>query len=285
LVLICLLWGANMVSIRISNQGIPPLLSATLRSGVGAFLLWLYARAGNKRIWFPPGRRLQGCLIGILFALDFIFLYWGVAYTTASRSIIFLYTHPFWVAIGAHFLVQGDHLRASKGLGLLLAFAGLAAVFAIRSAELPALHLRGDVMEIAAALFWAATTLYIKRTAQRFPTDHYQTLFAQLFFSIPVLGGAAFLFERHRPLLLTGPVVWAFAYQCIAVAFFSYLLWFWMIIRFPVSRLTAFTFLAPLFGVILGSTVLSEPAPPLLWIGMLLVALGIYLVNRPARFR
>jgi len=164
-----------------------------------------------------------------------------------------------------------------------MAFTGIAAVFAIHSAELPPSHLRGDLMEVTAALFWAATTLYIKRTAERFPTDHYQTLFAQLFFSIPVLGTAAFVFERHRPLLLTAPVVWAFLYQCLVVAFFSYLLWFRMILRFPVSRLTAFTFLAPLFGVILGAIVLSESTPPLLWIGMLLVALGIYLVNRPPR--
>ena len=75
----------------------------------------------------------------------------------------------------------------------------------------------------------------------------------------------------------------ALAYQCVIVAFFSYVLWFWMISQFPVSTLTAFTFLAPLFGVILGAAALSEPVSPPVWIGLGLVGAGIYLVNRPGR--
>jgi drug/metabolite transporter (DMT)-like permease len=111
---------------------------------------------------------------------------------------------------------------------------------------------------------------------------HYQTLFAQLLFSIPILGLGSLLFERGQPLSLTAPVLGALAFQIILVAFFSYLLWFWMIHRFAVSRLAAFTFLAPLFGVILGGLVLKEAIPLLLWAGLALVGAGIYLVNRPS---
>lgn len=49
------------------------------------------------------------------------------------------------------------------------------------------------------------------------------------------------------------------------------------------SKLTAFTFLAPLFGVILGAAVLSEPVSPPMWLGLALVGAGIWVVNRPAR--
>ena len=136
-------------------------------------------------------------------------------------------------------------------------------------------------MELAAAVFWAATTLYIKKVVGDRAFTHYQTLFAQLFFSIPVLGAAWLLFERGKSLSLSAPVLGAFGYQCVVVAFFSYLLWFWMIHRFPVSRLAAFTFLTPMFGVILSGLVLREPVPLLLWVGLVLVGAGIYLVNRP----
>ena len=77
----------------------------------------------------------------------------------------------------------------------------------------------------------------------------------------------------------------ALAYQTLVVAFFSHILWFWMIHRFPVSRLAAFTFLAPLFGVILSGLLLKEDLPFQLWIGLILVGLGIYLVNRPEAVR
>jgi drug/metabolite transporter (DMT)-like permease len=67
----------------------------------------------------------------------------------------------------------------------------------------------------------------------------------------------------------------------VVVAFFSYILWFWMIHRYPVSRLTAFTFLAPLFGVSLSGLILGESITLRLLLGLTLVAGGIYLVNRP----
>ena len=281
LVLVCFLWGVNVISIRISNQGIPPVLAAALRSAFGAVLVWLYAWARGYDTSLPKGEVRHGMVIGLFFALDFILFYWGLAFTTASRSIIFLYTHPFWVAIGAHFWLQGDRLTPLKSAGLVLAFCGILAVFAARSSELPSGYWIGDLMEVGAAVFWGATTLYIKWMVQRRTFTHYQTLFAQLLYSVPVLALCSFFLERSRTVTLTGLVPWAFAYQVVAVAFFSYILWFWMIGQYPVTSLTSFTFLAPLFGVFLGSVALSEPVLPLAWLGLILVGAGIYLVNRP----
>ncbi|RJR42935.1 MAG: DMT family transporter [Desulfobacteraceae bacterium] len=281
LLLVCFLWGANVVSIRISNQGIPPIFSAALRSAVASVLIYLYAARKGEAVLFPRGQRRHAAVIGFLFAMDFLFLYWGIAFTTASRSIIFLYTHPFFVAVGAHLFLEGDRLTFSKSAGLVLAFFGLVSVFAARSDELPSGYWIGDLMEVAAAVFWAATTLYIKKMVQSRSVTHYQTLYAQLFYSIPVLALGALLFERSSSPSLTTPVLLAFSYQCFAVAFFSYILWFWMIGRYSVSRLTAFTFLSPLFGVLLGSLVLSEPVGYLVFIGLAFVGAGIYIVNRP----
>jgi drug/metabolite transporter (DMT)-like permease len=114
---------------------------------------------------------------------------------------------------------------------------------------------------------------------------HYQTLFAQLLYSIPILAAGWAIFEKLDGPRLDWLVLTAFAYQCLVVAFFSYILWFWMISRFSVSVLTAFTFFAPLFGTVLGAVVLSEPVTPMVWIGMALVGTGIYLVNRLPKTR
>ena len=283
LIMICFLWGGNAVTIRISNQGIPPLMAATIRSMVAAGCIALFARFKGRSFLMPRGDKIHGMVIGFLFGMDFLFLYWGVAFTTASRSVIFLYTHPFWVALGAHFFVQGERLTPAKGLGLIMAFAGVLSVFSARSSALPSGYWIGDLMEVVAAVFWGSTTLYLKKISQKKPISHYQTLFAQLFFSVPVLGIGSLIFEGGKGLALSGLILAAFAYQILVIAVFSYLFWFWMIIQFPVSNLTAFTFLAPLFGVIMGSVLLSEPVTPLVWIGMALVGGGIYLVNRPSK--
>jgi drug/metabolite transporter (DMT)-like permease len=284
-IFICFLWGANLVSIRISNQGIPPMLAAASRSVIAGCLLWVYARLNGLSLSLKRKDIIHGIIIGFLFGTEFLLIYWGLSFTTASRSVIFLYTHPFWVTLGAHFFLKDDRLTPRKIAGLFLAFAGILSVFRSYSEQLPSGYWIGDLMELAAAFFWASTTLYIKNMSQTRDISHYQTLFAQLLYSIPILVAGWVILEKLNGPNLNALVLTAFAYQCLVVAFFSYILWFWMISRFSVSLLTTFTFFAPLFGTLLGAIVLSEPVTPMVWMGMALVGGGIYLVNRLPKTR
>src|SRR5690606_40676690 len=63
-----------------------------------------------------------GLLVSVLFALEFALLYPGLQHTTAAHAVILLYTSPFVVALGAHFLIPGDRLTTAKVAGLLLAW-------------------------------------------------------------------------------------------------------------------------------------------------------------------
>lgn len=285
LVLLCLLWGGNMVSIKLSNQGVPPILTCTIRSVVAALLLWIYASWQEQRVFLAAGDLKHGAAIGGLFGVEFLMLYYGIDLTNASRAIIFLYTQPLWTALGAHFFLSAERLTATKSVGLILSFAGLVTVFGTRPTTVGHLYWVGDLMEVGAAVLWAATSIYIKRFMLDKPITHYQTLFAQLFFSIPVLAAGWLFFEWGRPVRLDTLVIGAVVYQSVVIAFASYLLWFWMIHRYQVSRLAAFTFLTPLSGVILSGVLLEEQLTTLLFAGLVLVAAGLYLVNRPDRGR
>jgi drug/metabolite transporter (DMT)-like permease len=280
LILLCFLWGANAVSIKFSNQGMPPIMAAALRSLVSGALLWAYARMNRQTVAFPPGQTRHALVIGLLFGLEFLFVYWALTFTPASRSLIFLYTHAFWVAVGAQFFLKDDRLNPAKLFGLVLAFCGVVAVFRARSPELPPLYWVGDLMALSGAIFWAATTLYVKRITEKVNLKHYQTLFAQLIYSFPLLALGSVVFELPAGLDLTPLVLASLFYQSVVVAFASFLVWFWLIHRHTVSRLASFTFLAPLFGVILGGLILNEPLTLLVWIGLACVAGGIYVVNR-----
>jgi drug/metabolite transporter (DMT)-like permease len=283
LIFICLIWGGNMVSIKFSNMGIPPMVAATVRSMIAATLLWGFAAARGKSVWMKGPDLRFGVTIGILFGLDFLFLYWGTAYTVASRAVIFLYTHSIWAAIGAHFFLKGDRLTPLKTSGLLISFLGVVLVFGVKSGNLPPNYWIGDILEVVAALFWAATTVYIKWSTGKRPFDHYQTLFSQLFYSIPVLAVGLLILDLGKPVVLSAPVLGALFYQSVVVAFVCYLLWFWMIHTYPVGRLVSFLFLVPLFGVLLSGVILGDPLPLQLWAGLLCVGSGIYLVNKPKR--
>lgn len=277
---LCLLWGANIVSIKVSNQGISPILAATVRSIVASILLWGYATTLRESVFLPAGLTKHGVAVGFLFGVEFLFLYWGFQFTDASRAVIFLYTQPVWTAVLAHLLLPDDRLGLSKAAGVILAVAGLCLVFGSNPGQLGSTHWVGDLMEVAAGFLWAATTIYIKRFVWNTSITHFQTLFSQLSFSIPVLCLGFVLLEWDAPVSLTPPVVAALFYQTVIVAFASYLGWFWLLHRYQASRLSAFTFLTPLFGVILSGLLLGEPLTLYLWMGLGLVAVGIYLVNR-----
>lgn len=255
-------------------------MSAAIRSVVASLLLWFYAQVLNERVFLPRGFLRHGLFIGLLFALQFLFLYWGLKFTDASRAVIFVYTQPLWTLLLAHLFLHDEGLGISKVTGVIIALVGLCLVFGSRSTELGPYYWIGDLMEIATGFLWAATTIYVKRFIWNTPITHFQTLFAQLFFSIPLLVLASLLLEWGSPVLLTRPVIGALFYQSPIVAFASYLAWFWLLHRFQAGRLAAFTFLTPVFGVILSGVFLHEQLTSFLGIGLLMVAGGIYLVNR-----
>jgi drug/metabolite transporter (DMT)-like permease len=86
---------------------------------------------------------------------------------------------------------------------------------------------------------------------------------------------------QETPIRYLNGLIWvSLAYQGILVAFISYLVWFFLVHSYPVSRLSAFTFLTPVFATLAGVLLLGEPLTLHLIISLTLVSIGIYIVNR-----
>lgn len=234
------------------------------------------------RLFERDGSLNHGVVIGLLFAGEFVFLYWGLVLTTASHSVVFLYTAPFFVALGAHRFLPDEPLRPGRVVGLALAFAGLWLAVADGLTFPTRRELLGDLLELIAALMWGATTVVIKRRRDLRLTPQ-KTLFYQLAISAVVLIGLSLALKEAAVTDLRPLVLASFLYQSILVAFVSYLTWFWLLARYPASNLAAFSFWTPVFGVFAGGLLLGERVSPLLWGAVALVAVGIFLVNRPPR--
>jgi drug/metabolite transporter (DMT)-like permease len=280
LTVLCLLWGLNAVAIKVSNQGIAPICGAGVRSLIAAGCLVSWMKL--KRIALFSGSIPDGMIVGILFGVEFGVLYSSLLYTTASSAWILLYTTPFFHAVGAHYFLKGDRLNLGKGIGLILAFCGI--VFLLSEhAGLPSLDsLVGDMLALMAAILWAATTIFIKRRLVG-KVSHHHTLLYQTIFSIPVLFVLSWIFGEEPIRHINGLILLSVAYQGIVVAFISYLLWFLLVHSYAVSRLSAFTFLTPVFATLAGVLLLRESLTFRLVLSLLLVSLGIYVVNRDWR--
>jgi drug/metabolite transporter (DMT)-like permease len=277
---LCLSWGFNNVSIKLAIHDIPPLIQSSTRSAIAAFIVFAWTQARGMALFKRDGTLGAGILAGVLFALEFVLIYRGLVWTTATRGVLFLYLAPFFVVIGSRWLVPGDQFSLSQWLGLLLSFAGIVIAFGLPTPATDPRQMLGDIMLVGGGAAWAATTLVIKASAlNRISAE--KTLLYQLVVSAPLLAVGALIFGERMNAVPSTVAIGAFAYQTIWVVSVTFAVWFALIMRYSAARLSVFTFLAPLFGVAAGHFVLNEPLTPAFAVAAVLVAAGLLLVNRP----
>jgi drug/metabolite transporter (DMT)-like permease len=277
---LCLSWGFNNVAIKLAIHDIPPLIQSASRSVLAAIVVGIWTQLRGIPLFRRDGSLLAGILAGVFFALEFILIYRGLVWTTATRGVLFLYLAPFFVVLGSRWLIPGDHFHRSQWLGLLLSFAGIVIAFGLPTPAADPRQVFGDLMLVGGAAAWAATTLIVKSSAlSRVSAE--KTLLYQLAVSAPLLALGALLFGEHID-AMPGPLaLGAFAYQAFWVVSVTFTVWFALIVRYSAARLSVFTFLAPLFGVAAGHIVLNDPLTPAFAVAVALVAGGLLLVNRP----
>lgn len=280
MLLLCLLWGFNQVAIKLAIPELPPVIQAAIRSAFAGLLVAAWAQARGIPLTARDRTLFPGIAAGVLFGVEFLLIYRGLLWTSASRAVLFIYTAPFFVVIGSRWFLPGDRFGPSQWLGLLLSFAGIVLAFGFPAPSGNPHELLGDFMQLAAGAAWGATTVIMKASAlSRAPFE--KVLLYQLGVSAPLLAGGALVFGERLARIPSGLTLASVAYQVLIISSASYLAWFALIQRYSASRLSAFTFLTPLFGVAAGHLVLGEPITPTFALAVGLVITGLFLVNRP----
>lgn len=278
IVFMCFFWGLNQVAIKFSLPDVPPLMQVTVRSGGGLLLVLAWAWFRGVKLFERDGTLIPGIISGILFGLEFAFIFPGLQFTTASRASLFVYTAPFFVALGAKWFIPNERIGTLQWLGLALCFTGLIAAIGIPQANVDAKVLLGDGLVLIGAALWGATTLVVKATKLSAIAPE-KTLIYQLAFSVPIFIVLSFVMGEsvsHAPGAVAG---WWLFYQVLVVGL-TFPVWFTLIQRFSATRVSAFTVLTPLFGVAAGCVLLGEPFTAAFAIAVVLVAAGLVLVNR-----
>lgn len=278
-VLICLTWGFNQPAIKLALHDVPPLTQCAIRSALATLIVLALMRWRGLPIAARDGSLAAGLIAGALFGFEFLLIYRGLLYTTASRAVLFIYLAPFFVVLGARWLFPGDRFGLMQWAGLLMAFAGMVVAFGVPAPASSPDQLLGDLMMAVAAASWAATTLVIKASALSRVSPE-KTLLYQLALCVPIVTLGAIVFGERIAAMPSAVSLGSLAYQTIVVGT-TFSVWFALIVKFSASRLSAFTFLTPLFGVAAGHLVLGEPLTPVFALAVALVAGGLILVNRP----
>lgn len=282
MLLICLIWGLQQVVLKATAADISPVFQISLRSGVAALLVGMVMVARGERMRLTDDTWRAGLLVGALFGLEFLLVGEGLRHTSASHMVVFLYTAPIFAALGLHWRLPAERLGAVQWLGIALAFGGLAIAFFGRSGGAPASAsgnmLWGDFLGLMAGAAWGATTVVV-RCSKLAAVPATQTLMYQLVVAFVMLMVVSFATGQAH--FNPTPTVWvSLLFHSVVVSFASFLLWFWLLRKYLASQLGVFSFMTPLFGIVLGAWLLHESVEPSFMIGAVPVLVGIVLVSR-----
>jgi len=269
----------NQVVIKVTAGGFNPVFAAGVRSAGAVVVLLIWMRLRGSSFHVPREAWMAGIVAGLLFALEFTCLFLALDITTVSRASVIFYSMPVWLALIAHFVLPGEHLTQPKSIGLVLAMGGVALALSDRSGG--QVSWAGDLMALTSAFCWAGIVLCVRITPLSGVPPAQQLIF-QVAVSAPILLLLAPLFgpliRDLQPIHLA-----AMAFQIVAVASLGFLVWFWLMTIYPASSVASFSFVSPVFSVLLGWVLLSEDVAPSVWGALVLVASGIYLINRRPR--
>ncbi len=269
----------NQVVVAVTNGGFQPVFQAGLRSAGAIVVLALWMRLRGVSFHVPRRAMLGGVLSGVFFALEFMGLFNALDLTTVSRASVIFYSMPVWLAVIAHFFFPGEGLTRTKSIGLVLAMAGVAIALADRGGG--TVSWTGDLLALSSAFCWAAIVVCVRLTPLSEVPPAQQLMF-QVMVSAPILLLLSPLFGPFlrdvQPIHVAGLL-----FQIVAIASLGFLAWFWLISIYPASSVASFSFLSPVFSVLLGWLLLSEDVALSVWGALVLVASGIYLINRKPR--
>lgn len=273
-------WGLNQVAIKVANAGYNPLFALVVRSVVGCALVALWCWWRKIPLLERDGTLWPGILSGLMFGIEFMLIFNGLDHTTAARGTLMLHAMPFWMLLGGYVLL-GERISWRKFSGMVMAFAGVAVVFSDNLSLPNPDAVVGDLLCLAASLFWAGTILVVKGSALATARPE-KTLLYQL--AVAAVIAAPFIPLGGPVLREVSPVATAaLVFQSTFIVAFTYVLWYWLVRTYPAAGVSSFTFLTPVFGVLLGGVLLNEPLSMRIFAALALIAAGLLIVNRQDR--
>lgn len=276
-ILLCAIWGGAFVGIKISTLDMPPLGSGAVRFCLTSVVLLLWAWYQQVPLRYGRAEIKSLAILAVMFLYTNVTAYVGTSLTTSERATVFFYTQPLFLALFAPYLLPGDRLTPRKISGLGVALSGIIALFFTKLSGGQASTLAGDMWVLSGALTSAFASIATKRTAGRI---HPVALICwQSWLSWPMLALLSWWFESDRSFFFTGRAVAAILYLGLVSAAFGFVAFAWLLQRNAATRVTALTFLTPVFGVLYSWMLLGEVLTLIQLLGVLGVCLGVYIVS------
>lgn len=272
--LVVVIWGGNYVATKTSTLHFTPFLNTALRFIIllGVLLPFVRFPRGQARVLLKLSLALGVLHFGLLAASMWFHL------DIATCAIAIQMGVPFATLLGA--VCLNDRIGRWRSLGMMLCFAGAVVV-----AGTPNVVAHGDgfLLALLAAFFWGVTNVMMK-TMQ--PMEALPMMYGLSVFSLPLLLVIAYCLEGASLVVLqSAPVeAWmAVVFTALASTLVAYGVWYWLLKHHPISQVTPYNLLTPIFGIAFGQMFFEEALGWrfLLGAAMTLAGVAIIVIRRP----
>jgi drug/metabolite transporter (DMT)-like permease len=270
-----IVWGVNWPLSKYALSFAPPLLFAGIRTLLGGILLLFVAIPRLNRIHFK-----KTWSIYFISALLNIILFYGLqtvglGYMSSGLFSVIVFLQPVLLGI-LSWLWLGESMHRLKVVGLVLGFVGVATI----SAGGLAGHISsvGIILALGTSISWALGTVYVKKTGEKVDSIWLVTL--QLIIGglfLTILGSEV---EKWSSIEWNGTFITDLLFISVFVIAMGWLVFFKLVGSGEASVVASYTFLIPLIAIFTGTLFLNEPFTLYLFIGLVLIVISIYLVNR-----
>jgi drug/metabolite transporter (DMT)-like permease len=275
-----IVWGASWPIYKVSLDYTPPLLFAGMRTFLGGLLLALVLLPRRNQIRFKETWPVY-CIAAFFNVIIFNGLQTiGLLYLPSGLYAVIVYLQPVLVGFFA-WLWIGEPISAVKIIGLLIGFLGVGTVSADGfSGEI---SLFGIILALLTALGYALGTVYAKKVSGQ--VDSMWLVAWQFMIGGAVLSALGGISEHFSDIVWNGAYVSGLLFGAILGIPTAWVVYLKLVNAGEASKVTSYTFLVPLVSVLIGTTLLGEPFTLNLLLGLVLIVLSIWLVNRKVNAR
>ncbi|MER2078962.1 DMT family transporter [Psychrobacillus psychrotolerans] len=266
------LMGSSFAVGKIGLSYSSPLLLAGLRFTLAGFIMAVSVIVLKRPHPVSKGNWIKMLIIGTFQTAGVMgCIFWSLRTITASESSILTFTNPLLVVVFGTLFLKTRY-KFYQWVGVLIGLVGVSIAVGAQ------IELKiGVLFGILSAVFWAISTLLVKKWGSLFNTwvlSAYQMLFGGL---LLLLG--SFILEKQF-FILNGNSLFILLWLSFMSSIVQFAVWYYLLQKGDPGKTSAYLFLAPFFGVLSGWLLLGETLYPSIIVGGLFIIIGIYLVNR-----
>lgn len=288
----CILWGSAFPCIKIgyalfeipSGDTASQILFAGIRFTLAGILAWIFGSVIAKKPMIPEKKAYGKIALLNLFqtVLQYLFFYVGLAHTTGVKSSVIKGADVFLCILASSLVFKLEKLTAKKIIGCIIGMTGVIIINLAGGSIDASITLLGEGFIVFSMIAHTMSSVLIKI----FSKEHNPVMLSSFQFA---LGGiimtiCGLMFGGTLP-VVTAKGIMMLIYMAL-ISSVAYSLWSVLLKYNPVSRISVFGFMNPVFGVILSALLLGETEQALsinAVIALALICTGIIIVNKTAK--